>query len=76
MLKDFFGTFKSLTPIVFGLLFFQILILKKPLDKPPQSFFGGYLLSLLGLFLFLKGLTLCLLPLGHSVGGKPACFGQ
>lgn len=38
------------------------------MDKPPQSFFGGYLLSLLGLFLFLKGLTLCLLPLGHSVG--------
>ncbi len=67
MLKDFFGTFKSLTPIVLGLLLFQTLILKKPLDKP-QSFVGGYLLSLLGLFLFLKGLTLCLLPLGHSVG--------
>ncbi|HHU60657.1 MAG TPA: DUF1538 family protein, partial [Natronincola sp.] len=59
MLKDLFGTFKSLTPIVLGLLLFQVLILKKPLDRP-QSFFGGYILTLMGLFLFLKGLTLCL----------------
>lgn len=69
MLKDLFGTFKSMTPIVIGLFVFQVLILKKPLDKP-QSFFGGYFLSLIGLFLFLKGLTLCLLPLGDSVGAS------
>jgi len=69
MLKDLFGTFKSLTPIVLGLLLFQVLILKKPLDRP-QSFFGGYILTLMGLFLFLKGLTLCLLPLGDSVGAN------
>lgn len=69
MLKDLFGTFKSLTPIVLGLLLFQLLVLKSPLEKP-QSFIGGYLLSLAGLFLFLKGLTLCLLPLGESVGAN------
>lgn len=69
MLRDLFGTFKSLTPIVFGLLVFQIVVLKSPLEKP-QSFIGGYALSLVGLFLFLKGLTLCLLPLGESVGAN------
>lgn len=69
MLKDLFGTFKSLTPIVLGLLLFQLLILKSPLEKP-QSFVGGYLLSLFGLFMFLKGITLSLLPLGESVGAN------
>lgn len=69
MLKDLFSTFKSLTPIVFGLVVFQLLVLKSPLEKP-QSFIGGYVLSLVGLFLFLKGLTLCLLPLGESVGAN------
>lgn len=69
MLKDLFGTFKSLTPIVFGLVAFQLLVLKSPIEKP-QSFIGGYILSLVGLFLFLKGLTLCLLPLGENVGAN------
>ncbi len=69
MLKDLIGVFKSLTPIVLVLFLFQIVILKSPLEKP-QSFFGGYLLSLAGLFLFLKGISLCLIPLGESVGGS------
>lgn len=69
MLKDLLGTFKSLTPIVLGLLLFQLIVLKSPLQKP-QSFFGGYLLSLAGLFLFLKGISLCLIPLGESVGSN------
>jgi hypothetical protein len=67
MLKDFLSTFKSFTPIVLGLLVIQVLVLKKPLDKP-QEFFGGYILGLLGLFLFLRGIAMCLLPLGHNVG--------
>lgn len=69
MFKDLFGTFKSLTPIVLGLVLFQTLVLKRPFDKP-QSLAAGYALSLIGLFLFLKGLTLCLLPLGESVGAN------
>lgn len=69
MLKDLLGTFKSLTPIVLCLLLFQLLVLKSPLQKS-QSFFGGYLLSLAGLFLFLKGISLCLIPLGESVGSN------
>ncbi|NLJ75426.1 MAG: DUF1538 domain-containing protein [Firmicutes bacterium] len=69
MLKDLLGTFKSLTPIVLGLLLFQLVILRSPLDKP-KSFVGGYFLSLVGLFLFLKGISLCLIPLGESVGAN------
>lgn len=69
MLKDLFSVFKSLTPIVLALLLFQMIILKNPLQKP-QSFFGGYFLSLVGLFLFLKGISLCLIPLGDSVGAS------
>lgn len=69
MLKDLIGVFKSLTPIVLVLLLFQVLILKSPLQKS-QSFFGGYFLSLAGLFLFLKGISLCLIPLGESVGAS------
>lgn len=67
MLKDLFSTFKSLTPIVVGMIIFQIFVLKKPIEKP-QSFITGYLLSLVGLFLLLKGLDLTLIPLGDSVG--------
>lgn len=69
MLKDFLGIFKSFTPIVLGLLLFQIFVLRNPLEKP-QSFAAGYCLGLVGLFFFLKGITLCLIPLGESVGSN------
>ncbi|HHY10622.1 MAG TPA: DUF1538 domain-containing protein [Firmicutes bacterium] len=75
MLKDLFATFKSLTPIVLGLLLFQLLILKSPLEKP-YSFVAGYLLSFAGLFMFLKGITLSLLPLGESVGANLPALGN
>jgi len=69
LFKDLFGAFKSLSPIIFGLLLFQLIILKSPLQKP-YSFFGGYFLSLAGLFFFLKGISLCLIPMGESVGSN------
>ncbi|HBK68185.1 MAG TPA: DUF1538 domain-containing protein [Firmicutes bacterium] len=69
MFKDLLGTLKSLGPIVFGLLFFQLIVLKSPVEKP-SSLLGGYFLSLVGLFLFLKGISLCLIPLGESVGSN------
>lgn len=69
MLKDLFSTFKSLTPIVVGMVLFQIFVLKKPINKP-QPLITGYLFSLFGLFLLQKGLELSLLPLGDSVGSN------
>lgn len=69
MLKDLLGTLKSLGPIVLGLLFFQLIVLRTPIEKP-GTLLSGYLLSLVGLFLFLKGISLCLIPLGESVGSN------
>ncbi len=69
MLKDLLGIVKNFTPIVLGLLLFQLIILRSPLEKP-QSFIGGYFLGLAGLFLFLKGISLCLIPLGETVGAS------
>ena len=71
MLKDLLYAFRILSPIVFGLVLFQILILRSPLQKP-YTLLGGYLLTLVGLFMFLKGISLCLIPIGESVGQPSA----
>lgn len=60
-------TISSIIPLTAILVIFQMLILKKPLHNIKE--FGiGFVLSVLGLHLFLKGATMSLIPLGDSVG--------
>lgn len=60
-------TIKGILPLTLIMLFFQIVVLKKPLENISQ-FSLGIVLSVLGLHFFLKGTTMSLIPLGDSVG--------
>lgn len=67
ILKAFWDTAKNVLPIVLFLCIFQLFILKKPIQEI-KSLAIGILLSITGLHLFLKGISLSLLPLGDFVG--------
>lgn len=57
----------SIIPLTAILAAIQMLIFKKPLHSV-RDFTIGFLLSVIGLHLFLKGTTMSLIPLGDSVG--------
>lgn len=67
IIKDLWGTAKSILPILVVLMAFQIIILRKPLTNIKELIIG-FLLSVIGLHLFLKGVYLTIIPLGDSVG--------
>ena len=48
---------------------FQVFFLKKPIENA-KSFIVGIIFTTLGLHLFLRGLSISLIPLGESVGRK------
>lgn len=66
-LNDLWETARSVLPLVLALVFFQLVILRKPI-KSVKEFAIGVLLSIFGLHFFLKGISMSLLPLGDSVG--------
>lgn len=57
----------SIVPLTAIMAFFQLVILKKPIDNV-KEFLLGFVFAVIGLHLFLKGTTMSLLPLGDSVG--------
>jgi len=61
------GTARNVIPIVLFLCVFQVLVLKKPIEGV-KTFAIGTLLTILGLHVFLKGVSISLIPLGDSVG--------
>lgn len=67
ILKAVWDTAKNVLPIVLFLCVFQLFILKKPIEEI-KTFTIGTLLSIAGLYLFLKGISMSLIPLGDSVG--------
>ena len=60
-------TAKSVIPIASFLVLFQIIVLRKPI-KNVKQFAIGFLISIVSLHFFIKGVSMCLLPLGDSVG--------
>lgn len=66
-LGELWETISSIIPLTAILAIFQIFVLKKPLHNV-KEFLIGFVLSVLGLHLFLKGTTMSLIPLGDSVG--------
>lgn len=66
-LGELWETISSIIPLTAILAIFQIFVLKKPLHNV-KEFLIGFVLSVLGLHLFLKGKTMSLIPLGNSVG--------
>jgi len=67
ILKGFLSTAKDIIPIAGFLIFFQMVILKSPIQNV-KGLLGGIFLSVVGLFLFIQGLRYGLLPLGEAVG--------
>lgn len=67
LLKELWVTAKSISPILVLLIVFQVILLKKPLTNIKELVIG-FMLSVIGLHLFLKGVYLSIIPLGDSVG--------
>lgn len=57
----------SILPLTAIMAFFQLVVLKRPIENI-KEFLLGFVFAVLGLHLFLKGTTMSLLPLGDSVG--------
>jgi len=71
ILRDIWGTAKTVLPLALILVILQIVVLKKPI-KNLKEFIIGIMLSIAGLHFFLKGVFMSILPLGDSVGGNIA----
>jgi len=71
ILRDIWGTTKTVLPLAMILVILQVIVLKKPI-KNLREFIIGILLSIAGLHFFLKGVFMSILPLGDSVGGNIA----
>ncbi|HZK19441.1 MAG TPA: DUF1538 domain-containing protein [Treponemataceae bacterium] len=67
ILGSLWATLKTIVPLVLTLVVFQVFILKKPLHNT-KEFVVGFVLTVLGLHFFLEGASMCLIPLGESVG--------
>ncbi|HSH36740.1 DUF1538 domain-containing protein [Schnuerera sp.] len=68
-LNALWETLRSILPLTAILVFFQLVILKKPIENV-KEFVVGLLISVFGLHFFLKGITMSLFPLGDSVGSN------
>lgn len=65
-LMDLATMVRDVLPIILTIMFFQYLILRRPLSSPRQVIFG-FLLVIVGLYAFVIGLKLGLFPIGTSM---------
>ncbi|TVQ71311.1 MAG: DUF1538 domain-containing protein [Oceanospirillales bacterium] len=65
-LLDLLTMFRDVLPILITILFFQYIVLKRPLSNPPKIAFG-FLLVIIGLYAFVVGLKIGLFPIGTSM---------
>ncbi len=65
-LLDLLTMFRDVLPILITILFFQYIILKRPLSNPPKVAFG-FVLVIIGLYAFVVGLKIGLFPIGSSM---------
>jgi len=65
-LADLLGMVRDVMPIVFTILFFQFIVLRRALPRPGVVAFG-FLLVILGLYAFVVGLKMGLFPIGESM---------
>jgi len=58
--------FRDVLPIIFTILFFQYIVLRRALSNPRRILFG-FLLVIIGLYAFVVGLKLGLFPIGSAM---------
>lgn len=63
---DLLGMIRDVLPILITILFFQYIILKRPLSNPKRVTLG-FILVIFGLYAFIIGLKLGLFPIGRSM---------
>lgn len=66
MLQDLLLMFRDVLPIIAVVLFFQYIVIRKPLAHL-HKVAGGFLLVIVGLYAFVVGLKLGLFPIGQSM---------
>ena len=66
MLLDLLGMMGDVLPIIITILFFQYLVLKRPLTNPRKVILG-FAMVLFGLYAFVVGLKMGLFPIGSSM---------
>ena len=69
------GTFRDLAPIVLIIAFFQIAVLRQPVDNLAEIAVGA-LFVVLGLAVFVQGLEMALFPLGEALANAFAQKGS
>jgi len=62
----FLATARDVFPVLLFLLFFQLMVLRRPIHKPTRIAVG-FVFVLIGMALFLAGLELALFPVGRSM---------
>ena len=65
-LKPLIDSVRDLTPIIFVVAFFQLVVLKQPIPNYSQILLGT-LSVVVGLALFIRGLEMALFPIGESL---------
>jgi len=66
MLMDLLGMVGDVLPIILTILFFQYLVLKRPLTNPRKVVLG-FAMVLFGLYAFVVGLQMGLFPIGSAM---------
>lgn len=67
--KELKGVVFSVLPLVILLLFLKLVVFRSPLENNKQFVFGA-VFTVLGLFLFLQGAQMSLIPLAESAGAE------
>ncbi len=67
IVRDLFSAAKNVIPLISVLLLFLVSVVKKPIQNPGIVSLG-ILFVVLGLFFFLTGISMSLLPIGNEVG--------
>jgi hypothetical protein len=71
----FTGTLRDLAPILVVVAFFQIAVLRQPIDNF-ADLLVGFIFVLLGLTLFIRGLEMALFPMGEALANAFAKKGS
>ena len=69
VLEGLLHTAKDIIPVTSFLIIFQLFVLKTPIDNLKTKIFG-LVLCTIGLYLFVEGLKIGLIPLGNSAGSS------
>ena len=71
----FFQSFSDVLPIILVIIFFQLVIIQKPFPHPKETIFG-FVLVIVGLFIFIQGLENALFPIGERLAVEFALKGN